>query len=96
MGSGSTWMALPRTQATILTTAEKRAEQVVDSYGKYEWYKSKDIGETGCLEWWKQHERLFPEVADIARRRLSTQRSSTCSERSFSKAGLIITNKGCF
>ena len=30
-----------------------------------------------------------PRVATIARRRLGTQASSACSERSFSKAGLI-------
>ena len=93
MGSGSNWMALPRTQGYVLTSSEKRAEQVVDSYRKYEWHKSKEIDEIGCLEWWKQHERLFPEVADIARRRLSAQCSSVCSERSFSKAGLIVTKQ---
>ena len=93
MGSGRNWMALPRTQASVLTSSEKCAKQVVDGYRKYEWHESKEIGEIGCLEWWKQHEQLFPEVADIVRRCLSTQCSSACSERSFSKAGLIATKQ---
>ena len=41
LASGSNWMALPRTQATVLTTVEKCTKQVVDSYRKYEWHESK-------------------------------------------------------
>ena len=36
---------------------------------------------------------LWPRVATITRRRLATQESSACSERSFSKAGLICARK---
>ena len=90
MGSGSNCMALPKTQGSILTSLEKYTEQIVDGYRKYEWHESKEIGEIGCLEWWKQHEQLFPKIVDIARRHLLAQCSSACSEQSFSKAGLIV------
>ena len=44
-------------------------------------------------EWWRKREYLWPRVATIARRRLATQASSACSERSFSKADLICARK---
>ena len=81
MGSGSNWMAWPKTQGSVLISPEKCTKQVVDGYRKYEWHESKEIGETRCLEWWKQHEWLFLEVADIARKCLSIQYGSACSER---------------
>ena len=93
MGNDYNKMAWPKSHSLLLTSVEKYAEQVVDSYRKYEWYKTKETSKIGCLKWWKQHERLFPKVANIARRRLSAQYSSACSERSSSKAGLIITKQ---
>ena len=66
-------------------------EREVRDYFAFEWRDTVPNPNTiGALEWWKMHEAKFPRVANIARRRLSTQASSACSERSFSKAGLIL------
>ena len=40
----------------------------------------------------KYHVR-YPEIANLARRRLCVQASSATSERAFSKAGLVISKK---
>ena len=48
---------------------------------------------TKVFEWWKDNEGGSVEIADLARRRLCAQASSTTSERAFSKVGLIMSNK---
>ena len=66
-------------------------EREVKDYFDFKWREmTKNPNEVGALKWWKLHEGKFPNVADLARRRLSAQASSACSERSFSKAGLIL------
>ncbi len=58
------------------------------------WYKSHvEDSKLDVLPWWKSNCGQFPNLAKLARRRLSAQASSACSERSFSKAGLIVTKK---
>ena len=48
---------------------------------------------TDVLEWWKYNGTGNMEIADLARRRLCAQASSTTLERAFSKAGLIMSKK---
>ena len=43
--------------------------------------------------WWAANAGLFPEIANIARRRLCVQASSATSERAFSKAGLVCSKQ---
>ena len=75
------------------TTAESSTEEVcrweLDNYLEYIGHERKVSAE----EWWRKREYLWPRVATIARRPLATQASSACSERSFSKVGLICARK---
>ena len=45
------------------------------------------------LSWWKNHQRDFPILAKLAKKYLSIQATSAPSERIFSKAGNIISEK---
>ncbi len=44
------------------------------------------------FRWWKEHESVFPHIAQIARRVLCIPATSAPSERIFSVAGLTIAN----
>jgi hypothetical protein len=50
---------------------------------------------TDPLQWWKLNQNTFPLIAPIARRYLAIPASSAASERTFSTAGNIVTNKRC-
>ncbi|KAJ8892535.1 hypothetical protein PR048_005116 [Dryococelus australis] len=43
--------------------------------------------------WWKEHQECFPSVAQVALRYLSLSATQVASERVFSTAGNIITNR---
>lgn len=45
------------------------------------------------ITWWKQHETMFPSMALLARRYLSLPAASVASERMFSTAGNMVTDK---
>ena len=45
------------------------------------------------LGWWKDHENQFPNLTKLAKKYLSIQATSAPSERIFSKAGNIISEK---
>lgn len=45
------------------------------------------------LPWWRENEKNFPHVARVARRLLSVPASSASSERSFSAAGLTLSQR---
>ena len=49
--------------------------------------------EENSLDWWKIHEKRFPDIAKIAKYFLAIPASSASSERVFSTAGNIVTNK---
>ena len=50
--------------------------------------------ETGdILSWWKQHETDFPNLAELAKKYLNIPASSASSERNFSAAGLVISER---
>ena len=61
--------------------------------GKDATQRQVDHSLTDVLQWWKDHEAGNVEIADLARRRLCAQASSTTSECVFSKAGLIMSKK---
>ena len=45
------------------------------------------------LNWWKNHSSTFPNLARLAKKILSIPASSASSERNFSTAGSVITEK---
>ena len=47
------------------------------------------------LEWWKQKEGSFPNLAALARKYLAIPASSVSAERIFSLAGNLISKKIC-
>ena len=77
-------------------TLEDHCEEAVSN-----WFKrpvetvggARDFSDTSVFQWWGKYHLKYPEIADLARRRLSAQASSATSERAFSKAGLIISKK---
>ena len=83
--------------AGMETTAESSTEEVcrreLDNYLEYVWRPVGHERRVSAEGWWRKREYLWPRVATIARRRLATQASRACSERSFSKAGLICSRK---
>ena len=89
------WML--QQHAGMETTTESSTEEVcrrkLDNYLEYVWRPVGHERTVSAEEWWHKREYLWPRVATITRRRLATQASSACSERSFSKAGLICAGK---
>ncbi|XP_041374435.1 E3 SUMO-protein ligase ZBED1-like [Gigantopelta aegis] len=47
------------------------------------------------FDWWKMHNRSYPNVSAVARLYLAIPSTSVPSERIFSKAGLIISDRRC-
>lgn len=45
------------------------------------------------LVWWKHHENIYPNLANLVRTRLNMVSTSVPCERMFSKAGAIITER---
>lgn len=45
------------------------------------------------LQWWRTHSDCFPKLATIAKRVFCIPVTSAASERNFSKAGLLITQR---
>lgn len=45
------------------------------------------------LDWWRRNQGSFPKLAALARKYLCVQANSCASERAFSKAGNIVTDK---
>ena len=54
---------------------------------------ARDFSDTNVLQWWGRYHVRYPEIANLARRRLCAQASSATSERAFSKVGLVISKK---
>ena len=54
---------------------------------------TKDFSDTSVLQWWGRYHVKYPEIANLARRRLCVQASSATSEHAFSKLGLVINKK---
>ena len=54
---------------------------------------AKDFSDTSVLQWWVRYHLRYPEIANLARRRLCVQASSATSERAFLKAGLVTSKK---
>lgn len=60
-----------------------------ESYSKIS--PSDGNGDFNILEWWKQNERSYPHLAQLARRYLATPATSVPSEKIFSAAGRLMT-----
>lgn len=45
------------------------------------------------LQWWKTHSTSLPKLSAIAKKVLCIPASSAASERNFSRAGLIVTDR---
>ena len=54
---------------------------------------AKDFSDMTVLQWWGRYHVRYPEIANLARRRLCVQASSATSERAFSKVGLVLSKK---
>jgi hypothetical protein len=51
-------------------------------------------GETDdLLLWWKQHENAYPNLSKLAKKYLNIPASSASSERNFSAAGLVLSER---
>ena len=89
---GASWLDAPIAPRRLQGSESLGAvEREVREYFNFQWRDMvSNPNKIGALQWWKRFEAKFPGVADLARRRLSVQASSACSERSFSKAGLIL------
>ena len=48
---------------------------------------------SSLLPWWKTRQLMFPKLAKVARAVLCIPATSSSSERNFSRAGLIVTDK---
>ena len=48
---------------------------------------------TDPLKWWKEHQKLYPRIAILARKWLCAVSTSTPSERVFSDCGNTLTTK---
>ena len=51
------------------------------------------VSSAKVLDWWKMNEKQFPLLANAAKQLLCTPATSTPSERAFSKAGILISDK---
>lgn len=47
------------------------------------------------LAWWRDHEKVFPRVAKLAKKYLASPGTSITSERGFSKGGIIVDPLRC-
>lgn len=58
-------------------------------------YKTLDINPVNYepLDWWKANDKAFPNLAKLAKIILAIPATSAPSERNFSYAGILITNK---
>ena len=61
----------------------------IDSY----YQASRATADINILEWWKNHAKIYPNLAKMARDILSTTASSVPVERFFSEGSLVMTNK---
>jgi hypothetical protein len=48
--------------------------------------------DTDIFSWWRENQAQYPELARLAQIFLSVPATSVCSERLFSKAGLLYAN----
>jgi hypothetical protein len=48
---------------------------------------------TSSLQWWSEHKRKYPSLAPVVRMLFAIPATSVPSERLFSKAGLVITDR---
>lgn len=46
-------------------------------------------GQSSLLQWWKENEKVYPNMAMLARRMLACQATSAASERVFSRSGAL-------
>lgn len=63
-------------------------EEPSDEMLEYERLKVSAI-DTNPLEWWREHEKMFPNLSKLARRYFGTCATSASSERLFSSYGLV-------
>ena len=58
-------------------------------------YISAPLPETSInpYKWWTEHKHLYPHVATLARNKMSIPATSLPSERLFSKAGTVISDR---
>ncbi|KAJ4947565.1 hypothetical protein JOQ06_009600 [Pogonophryne albipinna] len=64
-----------------------------DEVSAYIDFKSPREENFDVLSWWKEHATRFPNVAHIARSILSIPASSAASERDFSTAGFVVSER---
>lgn len=56
-------------------------------------YLRDEPAENDELEWWRQNQKNYPHLVQLALKYLCIPASSTPSERIFSKAGLVLSEK---
>lgn len=56
-------------------------------------YLRDEPAEIDELEWWRQNQKKYPHLVQLALKYLCIPATSTPSERIFSKAGLVLSEK---
>ena len=89
------WMLQQHTGTETIAESSTKVvcRRELDNYLEYVGRPVGHERRVSAKEWWRKREYFWPRVATIARRCLATQATSACSERSFSKAGLICARK---
>ena len=98
------WKSTLRQSATAMPRASRSCGTLEDECAALvcKWFQrlvetvggAKDFSDTTVLQWWGRYHVRYPEIANLALRRLCVQASSATSERAFSKAGLVLSKKG--
>lgn len=91
--SSSLWSKFDaKAKASITSTSKSSVAASIITLRQY--IEEKNIPRDECpLKWWKARAILYPELSSLADKYLSIMATSVPSERTFSKSGIILSDK---